>query len=143
MPYRYLENIATADIAFDAWANTVEELFIESADALLNVMVEDLDSIRNVESKSVQLSNDALDFLLFDVLQEIIYYKDAARLLLRLNDVEITNNENLFGFKAIARGEPICQNRHKLAADVKAVTFHDFAVSTDGQLWSAHVILDI
>jgi len=39
MPYRYLEDIALADAAFEVWADSLEELMIEAADAAVNVMV--------------------------------------------------------------------------------------------------------
>lgn len=143
MPYKYLEKIATADIAFEAWADTIQELFIASADALLNVMVEDLENIRKTESKALHLSNDTLDLLLFDVLQEIIYYKDAFRLFLKLDKAEIKENNGGFVFDGVASGEKISPQRHQLAADVKAVTFYQFQLNNDSGIWRAHVILDI
>ena len=47
MPYTYLEEIAIADIAFRATGKTQEELFAAAADATVNVMVEDLATIRD------------------------------------------------------------------------------------------------
>jgi SHS2 domain-containing protein len=38
MPFRFLEEIATADVAFKAWGDTLQELFISSAAALLGTM---------------------------------------------------------------------------------------------------------
>ena len=43
--YRYLEEIVTADVAFEAWGMTLEELFRVSADAVLNVMIEDIETV--------------------------------------------------------------------------------------------------
>ena len=45
MPYRYLEDIATADVAFEARGKDLAELFMAAAEATMNVMVADLDSI--------------------------------------------------------------------------------------------------
>lgn len=143
MPYKYLEEIATADIAFEAWADTLQELFIVSSDALVNVMVENLDTIKKAESKVLRLKNIALDLLLFDVLQEIIYYKDAFRLLLRLDSAKIEENKGEFLFEGTASGELIDPQRHELAADVKAVTFHQFRLNNNDGIWKAHVVLDI
>lgn len=143
MPYKYLEKIATADIAFEAWADTIQELFIAASDALLNVMVEDLENIRKSESRALHLNNDALDLLLFDVLQEIIYNKDAFRLFLRLDKAEIMEKEGEFIFNGVASGEKIDPQRHQLAADVKAVTFYQYRLTNDSGIWRAHVILDI
>jgi SHS2 domain-containing protein len=143
MPYKYLEEIATADIAFEAWADTLQELFIVSSDALVNVMVEDLDTIKKTESEVLYLKNMALDLLLFDVLQEIIYYKDAFNLILRLDSAIVRENKGEFLFEGTASGELIDPQRHRLAADVKAVTFHQFRLYSNDGIWNAHVILDI
>ncbi|HOV88133.1 MAG TPA: archease, partial [Syntrophobacteraceae bacterium] len=40
MPFRYIEDIATADVAFEAWGETLEDLCVAAADATMNVMVE-------------------------------------------------------------------------------------------------------
>jgi SHS2 domain-containing protein len=143
MPYRYLEKIATADIAFEAWADTLQDLFIVSSDALVNVMVEDLDTIKKTESKVLRSKNIAIDLLLFDVLQEIIYYKDAFRLILRLDSAEIEENNGEFFFEGTASGELIDPQRHRLAADVKAVTLHQFRLDSREGVWNVHVVLDI
>ena len=45
MAYRYLEDIAIADVAFEAWGKSREALFRAAAEATLNVMVGDLDSV--------------------------------------------------------------------------------------------------
>lgn len=143
MPYKYLEEIATADIAFEAWADTLQDLFVVCTDALVNVMIEDLDTIKKTESKLLRSKNNALDLLLFDVLQEIIYYKDAFRLILRLDSAEIEENKGEFLFEGTASGESIDPRRHELAADVKAVTFHQFRLNNREGIWNAHVVLDI
>ena len=39
MPFRFQDEIATADVAFEAWGETQEELFISGAAALLRTMV--------------------------------------------------------------------------------------------------------
>ncbi len=85
MPYRYLEDIATADVAFEAWGDTLEEMFVAAADATMNVMVSDLDTIARVEYRTLQATAEELDMLLFELLQELIFYKDAERLLLRVD----------------------------------------------------------
>ncbi|MBI4793908.1 MAG: archease, partial [Deltaproteobacteria bacterium] len=37
MPFEYLDDVATSDVAFQAWGETVEELFVAAADAVMNV----------------------------------------------------------------------------------------------------------
>ena len=46
MPYSYREDISIADAAIEVTANSLEELFIDSAKALTNTMIDNLDSIK-------------------------------------------------------------------------------------------------
>ena len=143
MPYEFLEEVAIADIAFKATGKDLEELFVAAAEATMNVMVEELASIRPTEERKLTFENNALDLLLFDFLQELIYYKDAEELLLRVGQVKLEERDNRFFLQATARGEKIDPSRHQLRVDVKAVTLHQFRVETNNQGWEAHEILDI
>ena len=143
MPYEFLEDIATADIAFSAWGKDLEETFIAASDATMNVMVEDLDSIQPLEKREVRLQNEALDMLLFDLLQELVYYKDSEKLMLRIHQIKIKRDDGLHVLEAIALGEKLDPNRHQTRADVKAVTLHRFELVETDQGWKAAVILDI
>ena len=143
MPYEYLEDFGTADIAFQATGRDLPELFVAAADATMNVMIDNLDGIEPRETLQIELSNDNIDLLLFDLLQELIFLKDAERLLLRVREVQIADrNENYF-VKATAEGEPLDAERHHQRADVKAVTLHDFSVERTEGGWKARVLLDI
>jgi SHS2 domain-containing protein len=143
MAYKYLEDIGTADIAFEATGRDLPELFTAAADATMNVMIENLDTIEPRETRRIELTNDAIDMLLFDFLQELIYFKDADRLLLRVREIRIDKTDGTYFLKAATTGEPLDPGRHQQRADVKAVTLHNFqAAKIDGG-WKASVLLDI
>jgi len=143
MPYQFLEDIAIADIAFSAWGKDLEETFIAAADATMNVMVEDLDSIQPLEKREFRLQNEALDMLLFDLLQELIYYKDAEKFMLRIHQIKIKKDDGRHVLEAVALGEKLDSNRHRTRADVKAVTLHRFELVKTDRGWETTVILDI
>ncbi len=142
MPYRYLEDIATSDVAFEAWGNTLEELFVAASDATMNVMVEDLNTISDKTRRSLRVEETNVDMLLFQLLQELIFYKDAEQLLLRIQKVRVQPQKNHYELTAEAYGEGLNMDKHELLADVKAVTLHRFKVEPDDQGWRATVILD-
>ncbi|RJQ51815.1 MAG: archease [Desulfobacteraceae bacterium] len=143
MPYRYLEDIATADIAFSAWSESLEGTFQAAAAATLNVMVEDPDRVRREVTRPIRLENTQLDLMLFDLLQEIIYYKDSEELLLHISDIYIEETEDGYRLEAMGAGETLDPEIHRLQVDVKAVTLHRFRLEkTDGG-WNVQVILDI
>jgi SHS2 domain-containing protein len=143
MPYKFLEEIGTADIAFEATGRDLPELFSDAADATMNVMIDNLDAIEPRETRRIELSNDKIDMLLFDFLQELIYFKDAERLLLRVRDARIDEKDEKYFWKAEAAGETLDAARHHQRADVKAVTLHDFSVEKEDGGWRARVLLDI
>jgi SHS2 domain-containing protein len=143
MPYEYLEEIGTADIAFEATGRDLSELFRDAADATTNVMIDNIEAIQPRETRQIELSNDKLDMLLFDLLQELIFLKDAERLLLRLREVQIIETAENYFVKATAEGELLDAERHHQRADVKAVTLHDFSVERTEDGWKAKVLLDI
>ena len=143
MPYKFLEEIGTADIAFEATGRDLPELFSDAADATMNVMIDNLDAIEPREKRQIELSNDKLDMLLFDFLQELIYFKDAERLLLRVRHAQINEKDEKYFLKAKVSGEPLDAERHHQRADVKAVTLHDFSVEKKDGGWRARVLLDI
>ena len=143
MPYEYLEEFGTADIAFEATGRDLAELFMAAADATMNVMIDNLDGIEPRETLQIELSNDNIDMLLFDLLQELIFLKDAERLLLRMREMQIAQRDENYFVKATAKGEPLDAERHHQRADVKAVTLHDFSVERTEGGWKARVLLDI
>ena len=143
MPYAFIEDMATADIAFHAWGQNLEETFISAVDATINVMVEELESIQPRERREFELMNETLDLLLFDLLQELIYFKDAEQLLLRLHQLQIVADRSPYILKAIALGEKLDSDRHRQRVDVKAVTLHRFLLEKTAGGWEATVILDI
>ena len=143
MPYKYLEDVGTADIAFEATGRDLSELFSAAADATMNVMIDNLDSIELRETRQIELSNDKIDILLFDFLQELIYFKDANRLLLRARETQIDHKDEDYFLKAKVAGERLDETRHQQRADVKAVTLHGFSVEKHNGGWKARVLLDI
>ncbi len=141
MPYRYLEDIATADAAFEAEGRTLEELFREAAIATFEVMV-DTKTVMPRITREILLKNETVDGLLFDWLSELVYLKDADAVLFCRFDVNINKND-AYELKARVSGDSIDQEKQMLRSDVKAVTFHMFQVKKGKDNWTARVILDI
>ena len=140
MPFRYLPDIAIADIAFEAESGTVNGLFESCGLAVSDVMV-DPASLRPSTIRNVELVSDGVDTLLYDFLTELIVIKDVDSTLFR--DFEVRVSED--GKTLLARlvGEQIDRERHALRNDVKAVTMHMFGVRQEENAWKATIVLDI
>ncbi|HBG06271.1 MAG: hypothetical protein A2075_03685 [Geobacteraceae bacterium GWC2_58_44] len=143
MPFEYRGDIAHADIAFNAWSGTLEELFKEAAQASMKVMADDLTAIRPTVTVEIKLDQSNEEMLLFDFLNELIFYKDAKRLLLLPAQITITRGGGGCSLQATLQGEEIDASRHKLSTDVKAVTMLRFSVAQVQEGWRATVVLDV
>jgi SHS2 domain-containing protein len=142
--YRFLSNIALADIAFVVRGDSLPSLFEAAARALTDVMVDRRTVVGRVE-REVEVKSPSLDRLLYDFLTELIVIKDVDSLLFRDYHVSMPSRRGRT-LTCVMRGEEIDRGRHALRNDVKAVTMHMFGVKKrQGKRgWSeATVVLDI
>ncbi len=139
--FQYLEDIATADVAFEARGSTLDEVFAQCALATYEAMLNTKKVKAEVE-KLIELENEDLERLLYDWLTEIIALKDSEGLALGEFEVNI-EKDGAYKLRAKARGERIDPERHELRSDVKAVTYHLFQLYKDKNGWTATVVLDI
>jgi SHS2 domain-containing protein len=129
----------TADLGLRIRAADLNTLFAESARALFAVLVENPESIRPEQSVKVHLDFDNKPYLLFDWLSTLLYHFDVEHLLFSRFEVDINDQ----GLDATAWGEPIDRDRHELAHEVKAITYHGLKVEPAPGGWLAEVIVDI
>jgi SHS2 domain-containing protein len=143
MPYRFVEDLTVADVAFEATGSTLEELFVSAGLAVTATQIQNIDQIGKNISRPFDLSDKAIDMLLFNFLQELIYWKDVDQLLLGSFDLSISERGGRYSLSGSGQGEEIDPARHRLEVDVKAVTMHQFKVVSNRNGWKATVILDI
>lgn len=143
MSYRFLEDVAIADVAFEAKGKTLAELFSNAALAVTNTMVKDVGTVEQRVVKSFELEADDPEMLLYHFLQELVFYKDAELLLFSGYDLDIRQEIGKWRLNATVRGEELSRKKHDLIADVKAVSLHNFKVRRTAQGWRADVILDV
>lgn len=143
MPYRFLEDVAIADVALEAEGRTLVELFGQAALALTNTMVKNPEKIEQAVSRAFDIKAEDREMLLFNFLQELIFLKDAELLLFNRFDLRISQRDSAWILEATVKGEKIAPERHELLADVKAVSFHKFSVLKTARGWKASVILDV
>ena len=143
MPYRFLNNVATADVAFEARGDSLDELFLSAWDAARRTMIENPLSINAKSTRHVRISENRLDFLLHDFLQKLLFFKDANSELHRVKTMQLTNEQDGYKIRAQLVGESIDPLRHHMSVDVKAVTFHRLAVVECKSGWRATVVLDV
>jgi len=143
VPYRLLDDAPTADVGFVATGETLAACFRAAAEATLEIMLANPATLRARERRRLHVESDAVDLALLKLLEELIYYKDAERLFLRVTEVDAKQNDGTWVVEATAEGEPIDPSRHQLSGDVKAVTLHQLKVAQTPRGWEATVVLDV
>ena len=109
-----------ADIGFRARGATREELFANSARALLSIILDPSD-VRPIQSISIPGSGADPESLLVNWLNEVLYYVDGRRMAFGTFEVVRVDETRV---ECIARGEPRDRDRHPSRLGVKAVTYH-------------------
>jgi len=135
--FRVLEH--TADIGFEAFGATRQEVFVNAARALMHLMV-DLESITPRETVRLEVQGVDSPSLLVNWLSEILFLFDAEGRLIRDYEVTLLQETSLV---ATARGEKFDPARHHAKLLVKAVTYHQLALEQTRDGWRAQVYVDI
>ncbi|MCC6964518.1 MAG: archease [candidate division Zixibacteria bacterium] len=138
--FRYLEDVATADAAFEAYGASLGELFANAAAAMFNVMAP-LESIQPLQSRELTVMADGIEELLFSWLAELVYLKDIHSEL--YSDFEVAVDPASFTVSATVRGDSLDNLRSQTHTDVKAVTYHRLAITQTAEGFTATAVLDL
>jgi SHS2 domain-containing protein len=139
--YKFLEDIALADIAYEAYGKDWSELFENCALAIFELSA-NVDTIDPKQKIEVNIESDKIDVLLYDFLSEILFLKDSKYIVFR--NVKVTINEKgRFRLHAVLEGDEINAQKQELENDIKAITMHMFEVKKEGKLYRARVVVDI
>jgi len=127
----------TADTGLIAYGSNLAEAFANAAYGLFSIIAE-LNEVREVESRAVEVSAEDAEGLLFNWLNHLIYVFDVERLLFKRFDISEFTENNL---KATCRGEKYDSSRHQLKLGVKSATYHMLKV--DGEKNRVQLIFDV
>jgi len=140
--FRFLEDIAMADIGFEAEGESVEEVFRGTTQALIESLANP-STVSGRWERAIERSDADLAALLFDWLSEVVYWKDAAGVVFREAPLTLTREGDVWLLRARLVGAPVDQQTQELHADVKGVTKHLYELKQTGSRWKARVVLDV
>jgi SHS2 domain-containing protein len=141
-PFEFVDDV-TSDLSFVAHGATLADVYSAAAAALLEATLEDPGALREIEVRPLELTEPDRELLLLAFLNELVYLRDAERLLLRPRRLEVETAPGEARLRAELAGERIDRSRHRLAADVKAATAHGLHVSGERGGYRATVTLDV
>ncbi|MEO2240567.1 MAG: archease [Euryarchaeota archaeon] len=142
MPWEEIEH--TADAAFRVWADSLEELLVEAAKALFD-LITDLDAVEPREEVRIEVTEaeDEVE-LLHDWLEEIHFQHEVNGLLFSEFEVdELERTDDGWRAAGTAKGEPYDPDRHPFHTEVKAITYHNMRVEREDGRWVAEYVVDL
>ncbi|HEX2055576.1 MAG TPA: archease [Nitrospiraceae bacterium] len=146
MPYHvtFLDDIAVADMAFEAVADSAPELFTAATEAMIESLA-DPATVGRTWQHDVDRRAQDLASLLFEWLEELTYLKDAHGVVFHKATLTLERLPGDSGWRLHGRlhGEPVAPDRQALRSDVKGVTKHLYDVRQEGGRWKARVVLDV
>jgi SHS2 domain-containing protein len=135
--YEFFEH--TADLGLRIRAETPEAIFVDAARALTNAIVENAESIQLLEQAQLSIAGQDRALVLFDWLNELLYRFEVGHRIYGKFEVRLDSG----GLQGTVWGEPVERDRHNLAHEVKAITYHELKFVHDDSGWLAEVIVDI
>jgi len=133
--FRFFEH--TADIGLIAYGQSLAEAFANAAYGLFSIIAE-LKTVKEIESRQLELNEDDSEALLFEWLNRLIYLFDVEMLLLKRFDVTGFDGQRL---KATCYGEKYDPSRHQLKTGVKSATY--YLLKVDKKKNQVQVIFDV
>jgi len=141
MPIKFLEDIAIADVAFEATGQTLPDLFSEVGRAFYQITAQA--EVPPSREDEFVIKGANLEDLLFNFVDELIFRKDANQLLYSDFKIEIKKTAEGHEASVLAKGAPISPE-HQAKVDIKAATYHQFELKQlpTGE-WYCRLVLDI
>jgi SHS2 domain-containing protein len=133
-PYKVIDH--EADIGFEAYGHTEEELFQNAACALFS-LITDLGAIHPETERHIEITNNDESLIVF--LNDLLYLWDVERFIPKAIAI-VRNGVNI---KVILRGEIFDEERHTITGAVKAVTYHQFSILKKEEMLKATFIVDM
>ena len=133
--FQFIEH--TADTGLVAYGSNLADAFANAACGLFSIIVE-LNRVRELESREVEVSAEDAEGLLFNWLNHLIYVFEVEHLLFKRFDIPEFTGSNL---RATCWGEKYDSSRHQLKIGVKSATYHMLEV--DREKNRVQVIFDV
>jgi SHS2 domain-containing protein len=137
--YQFIEH--TADIAVVVTADSIEELFIAAAGALMESCADNV-NFRSTEQKKINLNEYSLEELLVSFLNELNFFFSARKWILKsIDSLKIEEYEEIWQLKCVCTGGSDVEYEPK--DEIKGVTFHQMEIKKDKGMFQTTIVFDI
>lgn len=129
----------TADVGVKAYGKTLSEAFENAAKGMFAIIT-DNSEIESVGQYDIELEAPDLEQLLVDWLSELLYLNSARNQVFGFFKIELDEKNKKLNAKVF--GEKFDFSKHKIGAEIKAVTYHMLEVK-DKKPFHVQVLFDI
>ncbi|HNZ10522.1 MAG TPA: archease [Smithellaceae bacterium] len=137
--YKYFNH--TADIGVEITGRTRKVLFVNAAEALFDVMIENKAGRKAVNrQKKITVEGSDIADLLINFLRELLYLFNGEQFITVSCEITKFSNKKL---QARLTGESFNSKKHLIKTEIKAVTYSGAKVEKIERAWKARVILDV
>ena len=137
--YKFIDH--TADIAVEITADSIEELFIVSAKAFKEAVIE-LNPKSVLKNFYLVLDSHSLETLLVSFLNELNFRLiNKRKIFININDVKIIQNDENYSLQCILQEDNIDED--KIKAEIKSVTYHQVEIKEKNGKYSTRIVFDI
>lgn len=140
--FHFLDDVALADLAFDAEGDSVQDVFEAASQAVMEAMA-DPSTVGATWERRVEHTGTDLAELLFDWLSDVVYWKDAAGVVFSRAVISVVQADTEWKLTATLTGAPVNQATQVLRNDVKGVTKHLYRLYQEQGRWRVRVVLDV
>jgi SHS2 domain-containing protein len=135
--YRLFDH--TADLGIEISGGTIEELYAGAALALFDLLT-DTEAIRVTQVRTVAVEGEDAADLLVNFLRELLAMWNSLGFMGKECTIREVTSRRL---TALLGGEPFDPDRHRIKAEIKAVTYHQPSVRRTAKGWMGRVVFDV
>jgi len=137
--YKFFDH--TADIGMEVTGRTRKELFVNAAEALFDVMIENkADERATKQLKKITVAGVDVADLLINFLRELLYLFNGEKFVTGSCEIiEFTNKK----LHARLTGTSFNNKKHLFKTEIKAVTYSGLTVEKYKTGWRARIIFDV
>ncbi len=136
MKFEYLSH--TADAKFRAFGKDIDEVFVNSALAMFNILG-DTTVVKTTKKIEIELKGENYESLMYSFLEELLFLLETENLFLsNITHLKIGKD---FSLNCVVEGDDL--QKYDLKGDIKAVTYSDMEIKTTNKGYEFVVVVDI
>mgnify|MGYP001156589594 FL=1 len=137
--YKFFDH--TADIGVEVTGQTRKALFVNAAEALFEVMIENKTGrVSGKHQKKITVEGSDVADLLINYLRELLYLFNGEHFITGSCEIIEFSNKKL---QARLTGESFNNKKHSIKTEIKAVTYSGATVKRVESGWKARIIFDV